>query len=101
MAMTWSETQQAIGREEGLKEGRREGKEEGLREGKEKGRQEGVELGAQQGARQVLLRQLGKRFGPLPETVRRRVEAISSLDRLTELAERVLSAHSLEETGLA
>ena len=97
VAMTWSETQQAIGREDGLKEGRREGK----REGKEEGLKEGVEVGAQQGARQILLLLLGKRFGPLPETVRRRVEAISSLDRLTELAERVLSAHSLEEMDLA
>jgi predicted transposase YdaD len=85
MAMTWSETQQAVGREKGLEEGRREG----------------VEAGAQQGARQVLLHQLGKRFGPLPETVRRRVEAIDSLDLLTRLAERLLSAHSLEEMGLA
>jgi predicted transposase YdaD len=77
VAMTWSETQQAVGWEKG------------------------VEAGARQGAKQVLLRLLGKRFGPLPETVRRRVEAISSLDRLTELAERVLSARSLEEMGLA
>ncbi len=77
MAMTWSETQRAMGREEG--------------------RQEGME----QGAHQVLLHLLGKRFGPLPEKVRRQVETINSLDRLTELAERVLSAHSLEEMGLA
>jgi hypothetical protein len=81
MAMTWSETQQAVGWE--------------------KGRREGVEDGTQRGARQVLLHQLGKRFGPLPETVRRRVEAIDSLDLLTRLAERLLSAHSLEEMGLA
>jgi putative YhgA-like transposase/uncharacterized protein DUF4351 len=65
MAMTWSETQKAMG------------------------------------AHQLLLHQLGKRFGPLPEKVRQQVETISSLDRLTELAERVLSAHSLEEMGLA
>jgi predicted transposase YdaD len=77
MAMTWSETQKAMGREEGLTQG------------------------TQRGARQLLLHQLGKRFGPLPENVRRQVETISSLDRLTELAERVLSAHSLEEMGLA
>ena len=69
MAMTWSETQQAMGRT--------------------------------QGAHQLLLHQLAKRFGPLPEKVRQQVETISSLDRLTELAERVLSAHSLEEMGLA
>ncbi len=73
MAMTWSETQKAMGREEGRKEG----------------------------MEQLLLLQLGRRFGPLPETVRRQVETINSLDRLTELAERVLSAHSLEEMGLA
>lgn len=65
MAMTWSETQKAMGME------------------------------------QVLLHQLDKRFGPLPESVRRKVETINSLDRLTELAERVLSARSLEEMGLA
>ncbi len=67
----------------------------------EKGRTEGIAQGAQRGARQILLVLLGKRFGPLPENVRRRVETINSLDRLTELAERVLSAHSLEEMGLA
>ena len=53
------------------------------------------------GMEQLLLHLLGKRFGPLPEKVRRQVETINSLDRLTELAERVLSAHSLEEMGLA
>jgi uncharacterized protein DUF4351/putative YhgA-like transposase len=89
MKMTWSETQQAVGWEKGR------------REGKDEGRREGVEEGTQRGARQVLLHQLGKRFGPLPETVRRRVEAIDSLDLLTRLAERLLSAHSLEEMGLA
>jgi predicted transposase YdaD len=73
MTMTWSEKLEA--------------------KGKEKGRAEG--------AHQLLLRLLGKRFGPLPEPVRRQVETITSLDRLTELAERVLSAHSLEEMGLA
>jgi predicted transposase YdaD len=54
MAMTWSETQQAKGREEG--------------------RTEGMIQGTQKGARQLLFHQLGKRFGPLPDSVRRRVE---------------------------
>jgi hypothetical protein len=36
-----------------------------------------------------------------PRNVRLQVETITSLDLLTELAERVLSAHSLEEMGLA
>ncbi|HEX4963680.1 MAG TPA: DUF4351 domain-containing protein [Thermoanaerobaculia bacterium] len=87
--MTWSETQQAMGWERGRKEG--------MEKGLKKGRREGVE----EGTRKVLLHQLGKRFGPLPEAVRRRVEAIDSLDRLTRLAERLLSADSLEEMGLA
>jgi uncharacterized protein DUF4351 len=58
-------------------------------------------MGRKEGMEQVLLHLLNKRFGPLPESVRRKVETINSLDRLTELAERVLSAHSLEEMGLA
>lgn len=57
--------------------------------------------GRTQGAHLLLLHLLGKRFGPLPEDVRQRVETITSLNRLTKLAERVHSAHSLEEMGLA
>jgi hypothetical protein len=64
-------------------------------------REEGREEGLAEGAQKVLLLLLGKRFGPLPENVCRRVEAIDSLDLLTRLAERLLSAHSLEEMGLA
>jgi Domain of unknown function (DUF4351)/Putative transposase, YhgA-like len=93
MAMTWSETQKAMGREEGRKEGLETGRREGI--------EKGMEKGVQTGARQLLLHQLGKRFGPLPESVRLRVEAIDSLDLLTRLAERLLSVHSLEEMGLA
>lgn len=58
-------------------------------------------VGRAQGVHQVLLLLLAKKFGPLPEKVRQQVEAISSLDRLNKLAERVLSARSLEEMGLA
>ncbi|MFY9822762.1 MAG: DUF4351 domain-containing protein [Thermoanaerobaculia bacterium] len=73
----------------------------GVGKGKTRGAGKGWRREIQRGARQVLLHQLGKRFGPLPETVRRRVEAIDSLDLLTPLSERLLSAHSLEEMGLA
>jgi hypothetical protein len=52
------------------------------------------------GAHQFLLHVLGTKFGPLPEKVRQQVETISSLGRLKKLAERVLSARSLEEMGL-
>jgi hypothetical protein len=65
-------------------------------EGRRLGRREGME----QGARRVLIRLLGQRFGELPESVRHRIEEIDSVERLTRLAERVLTARSLEELGL-
>ena len=49
----------------------------------------------------LLLVQLTERFGPLPDSARRHVEEISSFQRLTRLARRVLTAGSLEEMGLA
>ena len=79
MATTWSERIEAKGREAGL----------------QKGRQEGL-----QAMRRVLLSQLEQRFGPLPESTRQQVEAISSLSRLTRLCERVLTARSLASLRL-
>jgi hypothetical protein len=79
--MSWGDRLKAEARKEGRKEGRREGMEEG--------------------ARKVLLRLLGQRFGRVPASVRRRVEEIDSVDRLIRLAERVLTARSLEDLRLA
>lgn len=78
MAMTWSQRIAAEGREEGMLAGRQEGLETGLR-----------------AMRKVLLGLLEQRFGPIPMETRARVEAITSLDRLTRLSERVLTARSL------
>ena len=75
MATTWSERLEAKGREEGL--------EEGLR-----------------AVREILLSLLEQRFGPVPEGIRQRVEAISSLDRLTRLSRRALNARSLSALRL-
>jgi hypothetical protein len=61
----------------------------------------GEARGEAKGVREILLLLLAERFGPLPEGARRQVEEISSLRRLTQLAKRVLTAHSLEEMGLA
>jgi hypothetical protein len=66
MATTWSERLEAKGREEGV-----------------------------QALREVLVSLLEQRFGPLQEEIRERVEAISSLERLTRLSKRVLTARSL------
>jgi hypothetical protein len=53
-----------------------------------------------EGAQETLLHLLGARFGPLSEDVKRRVEGISSMERLNSIVEQVLVAHSLEEMGL-
>jgi hypothetical protein len=49
----------------------------------------------------VLLRLLSRRFETLPAGVAKRISAIDSAEELAGLAERVLSASSLEELGLA
>jgi predicted transposase YdaD len=75
MATTWSQRIAAQGREEGLQEGL-------------------------QAVKKILLSQLEQRFGPLPQETRQRVEAISSLDRLTRLGRRILTARSLSALRL-
>jgi Domain of unknown function (DUF4351) len=57
------------------------------------------EEGVEEGLRRTLLRQLGKRFGPLPEEVRERVKAATA-ERLEQLADAILDAKSLKELGL-
>lgn len=54
----------------------------------------------QEGHRALVRRLLIKRFGSLPEEALRGLEAICSVDELEELAERLLTACSLEELGL-
>jgi hypothetical protein len=74
---------------------------EGMQKGMEKGQELGLEKGRQDGARQLLVALLVQRFGELPGACRRRIAAIRSLDRLTGLAQQVLTARSLAELGLA
>jgi hypothetical protein len=88
MSMTWADRMVRKGREEGL----RLGEQKGLQKGREQGRREAM--------RDMLLLQMGRRFGPLPEEVRRQVEGIASVKRLTRLTERVLVAQSLDDMEL-
>ena len=63
-------------------------------------KQEGLEEGLQKAleeVRAVLVRELESRFGPLPEKVRRRVEAMASLEDLTAFSVRAGSMSSLDE----
>jgi len=61
---------------------------------------EGLEQGREQGQRELLLHLLTRRFGPLPEATRQRVQALTSSEELSGLAERVLDAPSLDDLGL-
>jgi predicted transposase YdaD len=78
----------AEARKQGRKEGRLEGLQEGLKEGQVKALQK------------TLVRQLSKRFGPLPRPVSEKVERISSVRRLQTLLDRVLEVDSLQELRL-
>lgn len=91
----WTREWKQKGLEEGLRKGRREGRQEGRQEGFQEGRQEVL-----RDVQGVLLRHLEKRFGPLSEQVRRRVEAIGSTEELAELSLRIGTAPSLVALGL-
>jgi hypothetical protein len=80
MTMTWADRMVEKGKKEGLRLGRQEGRREAVRD--------------------VLLLQLGRRFGPLPDAIRHSVESIASMERLTRLTEQVLVARSLDEMEL-
>lgn len=53
------------------------------------------------GMQKLVLDMLRQRFGPVPPAVRQRVQDISSSTELRRLARRILTARSLEKTGLS
>jgi predicted transposase/invertase (TIGR01784 family) len=57
---------------------------------------EGRAEGRAEGERQLLLRQLALKFGPLPDAVRQRIDAATE-DDLLAWSERVLTARALED----
>jgi hypothetical protein len=50
--------------------------------------------------RDTLLKQLAKKFGPVPEATAAKVHAVESFDEIDAYLERVITASSLEEMGL-
>ena len=71
---------------------RREGKLEGKREGKREGEVKAL--------REVLLSQMSLRFGRIPRQVRVRIKEITSPLKLRRLAERFVTAESLQDLRL-
>jgi hypothetical protein len=70
------------------------------RKERSEGRKEGLKDGRQEGMRKLLIQMLDRRFGPLPSEQRNRVEAITSPARLKRLANKVMTANSLDEMGI-
>jgi hypothetical protein len=65
-------------------------------EGEAKGRAEGRTEGRTEGAATLLGRLLTRRFGPLPDTVRERIDT-ATLEQLAAWSDRVLDASTLDE----
>ncbi|MTV39513.1 DUF4351 domain-containing protein [Duganella radicis] len=72
----------------------------GIRIGLERGRKEGLEQGVEQGRRlgagALLERQLEQRFGPLPQTARRKL-AKASVEQLENWSDALATAQSLKQ----
>jgi predicted transposase YdaD len=74
-----------------IRKGLQQGLEQGLKEGRQEGRKEGLKEGSQN----ILRRLLERRFGPLPESVGKRLVE-SSAAELEEISIRIFEADALE-----
>lgn len=77
---------------ERVEQWRREYEEKGL----EKGLKQGLEQGLRRGEAQLLLRQLTRRFGTLPNEIQQRLDQASTTE-LERWADNILDAATLEE----
>ncbi|CUR46531.1 putative transposase [Alloalcanivorax xenomutans] len=83
-------------RREGLTKGREEGREIGLEEGREEGRKEGREEGSTAEARNILRRQLARRFGTVPEHIDVKLNG-ASREQLEDWIDRPYEVEELED----
>jgi predicted transposase YdaD len=91
----WRQKGYEEGREQGLEQGREQGLEQGREQGLEKARREDLEA-----LRRALLRRLTLRFGPVPDSVRERLDTMSSMEELADLLAESAVAPSLAALGL-
>ena len=66
----------------------------------EEGREEGITFGRLEGEREMLLRQLTRKFGVLPPAILERVQSETDLAQLEMWSLNLLEAKSLPEVGL-
>ena len=69
-------------------------------EAREEGMREGLQAGRLEGQRQIVLKLLRVKFGPLPGHTVECVEKLDSADALESLSAKLFSAGTLEELGL-
>ena len=79
-----------------VNDGIRIGQERGRQEGLEQGIEQGIELGRKEGAVALLERQLVQRFGPLPQTVHKKL-AKASLAQVEAWSDAFAAAQSLKQ----
>jgi hypothetical protein len=92
MELTWLGQAEARGMERGLEKGIERGKKEGMAQGAETAMRQAVGR-----MRRVVLRQIEQRFGAVPTKMRRKIEALDSLEPLADLAEKVFVVDSVGE----
>ncbi|MFM7256634.1 MAG: DUF4351 domain-containing protein [Betaproteobacteria bacterium] len=76
--------------------GKRPATKRGMEQGPQEGMEQGIQQGIQQGEVAVLMRQLHKRFGELPEEIELRLHK-ATLEPLEVWADRVLDARTINE----
>ncbi|HJX28740.1 MAG TPA: hypothetical protein VJ885_12590 [Thermoanaerobaculia bacterium] len=73
-------------------------------EGMKKGRVQGEKIATRQNVvrmRRAVLQLLRRQFGPVPRSVRQRLQAVDSIEPLAQVIERVPLARSIEDLGLS
>jgi hypothetical protein len=84
------------GLKKGLEQGMERGREQGLEQGLEQGIEQGLALGRKEGALALLERQLTRRFGALPKTVRSKL-AKATLEQLEAWSDALPESQSLKQ----
>jgi len=79
-----------------LAEGEQRGEQRGRKEGEQRGRKEGEQRGRKEGERSLILRQLTRRVGELPQPVLERIETLS-LEQLENLGEALLDFQAIAD----
>lgn len=99
LAGSGEETMEAIHAIEGtwLSKETKKAIKKGLQQGLQEGLQQGLQQGELKGKKEMLLRLLQKKFGPLPDVIEAQLDVIHDPVTLDQLSEQVVFAETLAE----